>query len=80
MPPAKKKNSPAIPPAKTAGGVKPYVAPKRSKVVQARMRFEIDIPDDLPKENGEQYAVERFKKLCEKLNSIRGVGVDFTLI
>lgn len=56
------------------------VSPKRSKVVQAKMRFEIDIPSDVPKENGEMYALERFKKLCEKLDAIRGVRVEFTMI
>ena len=52
---------------------------KLSKVVTASMRFEITLPDDLPKENGERYAVERFKKLCEKLNAIKGVKVEYTL-
>ena len=52
---------------------------KFSKVVTANMRFEITLPDDLPRENGERYAIERFRKLCEKLNAIRGVKVDYTL-
>lgn len=52
---------------------------KRHKVVEAEMRFEITIPDDLPKENSSRYAVERFKKLCEKLNNIKGVSVEYTL-
>ncbi len=52
---------------------------KFSKVITATMRFEITLPDDLPRENGERYAIERFRKLCEKLNAIRGVKVDYTL-
>lgn len=53
---------------------------KRSKVVTATMRFEIELPGDLPKENGERYAVARFKKFCEKLNALRGVKVEYTLL
>ncbi len=52
---------------------------KRSKVILAAMRFEIVLPDDLPRENGDRYALERFKKLCDKLNSIKGVAVEYTL-
>lgn len=70
---------PAVKKKETSGG-QTCVSPKRSKVVQAKMRFEIDIPNDVPKENGERYALERFKKLCEKLDAIRGVKVEFTMI
>lgn len=52
---------------------------QRSRVVNADMRFEISIPKDIPKENAERYAVERFKKLCEKLNAIKGVKVDYNM-
>lgn len=48
-------------------------------VVEAEMRFEITVPDDIPKQNIPRYAVERFKKLCEKLNSIKDVTVEYTL-
>ena len=52
---------------------------KRSKVISAAMRFEITLPDDLPKESGDKYALERFKKLCEKLNAIKGVSVEYSV-
>ena len=53
---------------------------KLSKVISATMRFEITLPHDLPKESGDRYALERFRKLCEKLNAIRGVAVEYTVI
>ncbi len=52
---------------------------KRHRVVEAAMRFEIAIPDDLPKENSKLYAEARFKKLCEKINGIKGVSVEYTI-
>ena len=53
--------------------------PTRHKIVQASMRFDFVIPADMPKESADAYAQERFKKLCDKLNNIKGVSVEYTL-
>lgn len=51
----------------------------RHKILEAAMRFDFAIPVDMPKENGEAYAKERLQKLCDKLNQIKGVNVEYVL-
>ena len=51
----------------------------RHRVVTATIRFDVALPSDLPKESYDEYAVERVKKICGKLNALKGLGVEYTL-
>lgn len=48
----------------------------RHHIVQAKIRFDFALPKDVPKENGEAYAKERFNHLIEKLAGLRGVKIS----
>jgi len=51
--------------------------PKRHKILNVSARFDFEIPQDMPKENASIYAEERLKKLCEKINKIKGVHMEY---
>ncbi len=53
--------------------------PIRHRIVTATVQFDFALPPDMPKENGEEYAKEKLKNLCDKINHIRGVKVSYTL-
>lgn len=51
----------------------------RRRIVSAVMRFDIELPESLPRESDQEYAEQKFRKICDKLNAIKGVSVEYTL-
>ena len=50
---------------------------KRHIVIPTHVRFDLEIPKDVPKENATLYAQEKLKRILAKIGQMKGVDVKY---